>query len=356
MPRSAVDAHVAAEEQRALLHAEQPERLARVQLVVLDADAVVGHLQRRSARRSSASSMSTRVAREWRATLVRISWKMRNIGGRDVDVELRPRPAAWRGSGCRCASGIPSPASRPRRPGPCRRASRGAGRWRSCAPSAPWSRSARTSSRSSRCSGLSFRRLASQVTSIFRPVSTWPSSSWISRAMCARSSSRTEIRCAARRRSLSSGLAQALALAEQLDEHRDLRLQHLGHHRLHQVVDRADLVAAEHRGHLVGRGGEEDDRRRLASARARGSGARSRSRRCPACARRAGSPRSRSSARGAAPPRPTAPPSGSARACESSSCSANRLFGSSSTSRIFAFSSACLGAAARLRSCLRSLR
>ena len=45
MPRRAVDAHVAAEKQRAFLHAEQPERLARVQLVVLNADAVVRHLE-----------------------------------------------------------------------------------------------------------------------------------------------------------------------------------------------------------------------------------------------------------------------------------------------------------------------
>jgi hypothetical protein len=50
----------------------------------------------------------------------------------------------------------------------------------------------------------SFRRFCSQPTSILMPVSTCPSSSWISRAMCALSSSLTEIRCAARRRSLSS--------------------------------------------------------------------------------------------------------------------------------------------------------
>ncbi|MNC89608.1 hypothetical protein D3C83_55710 [compost metagenome] len=53
-------------------------------------------------------------------------------------------------------------------------------------------------------SGASVRRLASQVTSILRPVSTCPSSSWISRAICARSSSLTLIRCAASLRSLSS--------------------------------------------------------------------------------------------------------------------------------------------------------
>ena len=73
------DAHLAAEEQRALVHAEQAERLL----------AVAGRCRRcrrrcrrtSSATRSSptASSMSTRVAREWRATLVRISWKMRNM-------------------------------------------------------------------------------------------------------------------------------------------------------------------------------------------------------------------------------------------------------------------------------------
>jgi hypothetical protein len=43
-------------------------------------------------------------------------------------------------------------------------------------------------------SGFSFSRLASQVTSILRPVSTWPSSSWISRAIWALSSSRMLIR------------------------------------------------------------------------------------------------------------------------------------------------------------------
>ena len=50
-------------------------------------------------------------------------------------------------------------------------------------------------------------------------------------------------------------------LAVQLDEHRNLGQQHLGNQRLDQVVDRADLVAAEHRAHLVGGGGQEDDRR-----------------------------------------------------------------------------------------------
>ena len=46
----------------------------------------------------------------------------------------------------------------------------------------------------------------------------------------------------------------------QLDEHPHLGAQHLGHHRRQDVVDRAQRIAA--RGlHLVGVGGDEDDRR-----------------------------------------------------------------------------------------------
>ena len=55
--------------------------------------------------------------------------------------------------------------------------------------------------------------------------------------------------------------AQRLLPVEQLDEHRDLRSQHVGRHRLDQIVDGADGVAAEDvlRAPVVG--GQEDDRR-----------------------------------------------------------------------------------------------
>ena len=89
VPGGAGDVHLAAEQQRALVHAEQSERLPAVQVAVGDADAVVLHLHPAPTRVARPSrSMSTRVAREWRATLVRISWKMRNDRGRDVDVGL----------------------------------------------------------------------------------------------------------------------------------------------------------------------------------------------------------------------------------------------------------------------------
>src|SRR5712664_1935950 len=45
MPRRAGDLHFAAEEQRALMHAEEAERLLTVQIAVGDADAVVDHFQ-----------------------------------------------------------------------------------------------------------------------------------------------------------------------------------------------------------------------------------------------------------------------------------------------------------------------
>ena len=68
----------------------------------------------------------------------------------------------------------------------------------------------------------------------------------------------------------------------QVDEHLHLGAQHLGHHRRQDVVDRAERVAA--RGlHLVGVGGDEDDRRVRRALVAGGSARRSRSRRCPAC-------------------------------------------------------------------------
>src|SRR5688572_4569548 len=151
-----------------------------------------------------ASSTSMRVAREWRATLVRISWKMRNIvvatsmsslvdsGGSLTRARMPVR--FWNSFACQ-----PTAATRPM-------SSSISGR----SPVAILRTVCTLESMSLHIesvfsmSGASFRRRASQVTSIFRPVSTWPSSSWISRAMCALSSSLTEIRCAARRRSLSS--------------------------------------------------------------------------------------------------------------------------------------------------------
>ena len=55
----------------------------------------------------------------------------------------------------------------------------------------------------------------------------------------------------------------------QLDEHGRLGAQHLGADRLHQEVERAELVALEDRVVLPRQAGDEDDRRRaVASARA----------------------------------------------------------------------------------------
>src|SRR5438132_4364400 len=150
------------------------------------------------------SSMSTRVARECRATLVRISWKMRNMvvetsmssfkvsGGSLARQRIPVR--FWNSFACQ-----PTAAMRPmsssisgRRPVAILRT-----------VCTVVSISLHIESVFS-MSGFSRRRFASQVTSILRPVNTWPSSSWISRAIWARSSSRTEIKCAASRRNFSS--------------------------------------------------------------------------------------------------------------------------------------------------------
>ena len=65
------------------------------------------------------------------------------------------------------------------------------------------------------------------------------------------------------------GLAQLVGLDRELDralleldEHRRLGAQHLGADRLHQEVERAELVAADDRVVLPRQAGDEDDRRR----------------------------------------------------------------------------------------------
>ena len=85
---------------------------------------------------------------------------------------------------------------------------------------------------------------------------------------------------------------QRLLAVEQLDEHRDLGSQHVGRHRLDQVIHRADGVAAEHvlRAPVVR--GQEDDRRLARPRAAPESTSRSRSRPRQASPRRAGSARS----------------------------------------------------------------
>src|SRR5688500_1893939 len=149
-------------------------------------------------------SMSTRVARECRATLVRISWKMRNavvetsmsslvVSGGSFTRQRTP-VRFWNSFACQpiAATSPMSSSISGRRPVAILRTV--------CTVE---SISLDMESVFSSSAG-SFRRLASQPTSILMPVSTWPSSSWISRAICARSSSLTLIRWAARRRSLSS--------------------------------------------------------------------------------------------------------------------------------------------------------
>ena len=58
--------------------------------------------------------------------------------------------------------------------------------------------------------------------------------------------------------------ADLLGLPEELDEHRHLGAQHLGHDRRQDVIDRAEPVPARH-VRLVAVGGDEDDRRVLAA-------------------------------------------------------------------------------------------
>jgi hypothetical protein len=51
------------------------------------------------------------------------------------------------------------------------------------------------------------------------------------------------------------------ALLVEIHEHRHLRLEHFRHQRFDQIVDGPDFVATENRSHLVGCGGQENDRR-----------------------------------------------------------------------------------------------
>ena len=87
--------------------------------------------------------------------------------------------------------------------------------------------------------------------------------------------------------------SSASRLLIQLDEDRDLRVEHLRDERLEQVVDRADRVAAEDVRVAAVVRGQEDDRRLPRALARRGSARPSRSRRGPASRRRAGSARSR---------------------------------------------------------------
>ena len=227
MPGRAADRDVAAEEQRALLHAEQAERLPARAARRPGCRRRCRPPRARPASRRASSSMSTRVAREWRATLVRISWKMRNIvvemSMSNLALGRQLRAAADAGA---LLELLRLPADRGHQAHVVEHLGAQAG------GDLAHRLHRGIDQRAHRvglldAARLSFRRLASQVTSIFRPVSTWPSSSWISRAMCARSSSRMRDQVGRQAAQLVLRLAQPLALAEQLHEHRDLGLEHL---------------------------------------------------------------------------------------------------------------------------------
>ena len=73
----------------------------------------------------------------------------------------------------------------------------------------------------------------------------------------------------------------------QIDEHRHLGPQNLGNDRRHDEIDGAQLVSADGET-VVGKRRQENDRRVFAALVAGGSGRPFRSRRDPACSRRAG--------------------------------------------------------------------
>src|ERR1044071_1116335 len=142
----------------------------------------------------TSSSMSTRVAREGRATLGRISWKMRNalvetsmsslpVSGGSLTRQRMP-VRFWKSFPCQ-----PIAATTPMSSSISGRSPVAILRTVCTVESISFD----IDSVFSRSCG-SCRRFCSQPTSISMPVSTCPSSSWISRAMCALSSSLTEIK------------------------------------------------------------------------------------------------------------------------------------------------------------------
>ena len=181
--------------------------------------------------------------------------------------------------------------------------------WASMARNSFLRRSASSSSR--------FSRRRSSASQRWRSAPSW-------RSCSRRSCSRSEL-----------GLARELGgAAAQLDEHGDLGAQHLGHDRLEQEVDRAELVAAQDALLILAIRGDEDDRRVPAAPARCGPGARSRSRPSSASGCRAGSARSPGgrSARSASSPARTLT-SEPARSPSAASI-ASRLFGLSSTTRM----------------------
>ena len=82
------------------------------------------------------------------------------------------------------------------------------------------------------------------------------SSLWRRRSVCASSSA---VRAATRSSSSAVQRLELAGLAVEIDEHPHLGAQHLGHHRHRDVVDGADLVAAQMVGLADLDGRDEDD-------------------------------------------------------------------------------------------------